>query len=411
MPPFEEIIGMARHVEPYTVITRPPSEYWYYKLGGWKSYRSTGIRIVYDKSGRPKNRREAERFAIERSRAEEILTKAQSLRDYLQPFFVWDQCPHIARMLADGKRYTESFATQQRRRIEMHVFTDEIAECKLSSLRPGDFEDWKARLLKKKIGKRTINMTLSAVRTAIREGLHRRDPAVKFDPTAGVGSIHHEAQIRGIFTLEELKALLNDRDVWKSDRELNATMHRPNHDYVGIPSNDFWVFALALFCTGERPSAWRALRWRDIDGDVVHFRQTKTTSGRQVPIIPELAAALTEMREDGVRVADDDLIWCYRNGKPYGKTWFRARFAMALEHAGVSEQDADGNPRTPYSFKHSLITHLIDAGVDEVLVREYVGHSHGYGMTRVLTPVQARYKRRQAERLREILPAIQELLS
>lgn len=73
--------------------------------------------------------------------------------------------------------------------------------------------------------------------------------------------------------------------------------------------------------------------------------------------------------------------------------------------------DSGGRRRTPYSFKDSLITHLMDSGADEVLVREYVGHSHGYGQNRILTPVQSRYKHARVERMRELLPAIGGLFS
>jgi len=80
-----------------------------------------------------------------------------------------------------------------------------------------------------------------------------------------------------------------------------------------------------------------------------------------------------------------------------------------MKRAGFPEKDAEGRKRVPYSLKHSLITHLIDAGADEVLVREFVGHSHGYGTSRILTRVQATYKHRQAERLREILPWVERI--
>lgn len=401
--------GMPRHAEPYTVIDRPPSPYWYYKLAGWSGYRSTGIVIERNRSGKPTNRREAERFAIDQARAEAVQSRPVTLREYLAPFYGPD-CPHVARVRADGKRYSDKFRDSQRRRIELHVLPDAIANAKVNDLTPGDWEDWKQRRVKAGTGARTINGTLAAVRTAIREGLHRRDPHLKYDPTAGVGSIRETPEMRGIFTVAETRALLSSADVWLSDRRVEAASGRRNYIPAGMSAEGYRLYALALYSTGERPSAWLQVRWGDINDDVVTFRQTKTAVNRAVPMVPELAQGLAAYREDGVRVADDDFIWCYGNGAPYERGFLRKRFPAAMRHAGLPPTDADGNVRTPYSLKHSLITHLIDAGVDEVLVREYVGHSHSYGTSRVLTPVQARYKRRQAERLREILPAISALL-
>lgn len=397
---------MPRHPEPYTVIDRPPSPYWYYKLAGWSGYRSTGIRIERNRSGKPTNRREAERYAIDQARVQ-ATQQRPTLREYLRPFYGPD-CPHVARVRADGRRYSDTFRDSQRRRLELHVLTDPIADQRIADLTPGDFEDWKQRRVKAGTGPRTINSTLAAVRTAIREGLHRRE--LRYDPTSGVGAIREKPQLRGIFSVEEIRALVLSADVWQSDRRTEAASGRRNYIPAGMSAEGYRLYALALYATGERPSAWLQVRWGDIDDDVVTFRQTKTAVNRAVPIVPELAKGLAAYREDGVRVADDDFVWCYGNGAPYGRGFLRKRFPAALRHAGLPLTDADGNVRTPYSLKHSLITHLIDAGVDEVLVREYVGHSHSYGTSRVLTPVQARYKRRRAERLREILPAISALL-
>lgn len=208
---------MPRNPEPYTVIERS-SPYWYYKLAGWSGYRSTGIRIERNRSGKPTNRREAERYAIDQARA--LATHQRpTLREYLRPFY-GPACPHVARVRADGRRYSDAFRDSQRRRIELHVLSDPIADQRIADLAPGDWEDWKQRRVREGVGARTINGTLAAVRTAIREGLHRRD--LRYDPTSGVGAIRERPQTRGVFSVVEIRALLRSADVWQSDRQTQA---------------------------------------------------------------------------------------------------------------------------------------------------------------------------------------------
>ena len=131
---------------------------------------------------------------------------------------------------------------------------------------------------------------------------------------------------------------------------------------------------------------------------------------RVIPVARQLREALEELRELSVRIADDDPVFAHEAGQRRTKTWYRKRFAHMMEELEIPAEDPEGNRRRPYSLKHSLITHLIDEGADPVLVREYVGHSHAHGEGRALTAVQSRYKARQTERLRELVPAIENLL-
>lgn len=57
---------MPRNAELWSVIDRG-SGYWYYKLEGWKNYRTTKIRVRYNAKHRPTNEKEAERFAIDQA--------------------------------------------------------------------------------------------------------------------------------------------------------------------------------------------------------------------------------------------------------------------------------------------------------------------------------------------------------
>ena len=47
-----------------------------------------------------------------------------TLREYIQPFYLWDRCPHIGRLREEGKSISESYAAKQSRRMETYLCTD-----------------------------------------------------------------------------------------------------------------------------------------------------------------------------------------------------------------------------------------------------------------------------------------------
>lgn len=396
---------MGRRSEAYTVIdSKPP--YWYYKLAGWSRYKSTGIRIRTTRSGKPTNRREAEEFAREEWERHKIGRGGvqPTLREMLEPYFDYDRCPHVARVLADNKHYSRDHAASQRKRVEMYVLTDPVADEDAIEVTPGDIEDWKQRLLSRKVGARTINMTLSAVQTAYREEIHRDPARFRYDPTASVSAVSHQSDERGIYTLEELRRMFGSPEPWGYTKQHKGTAG------VELSTLQAYAFALAFFQLGERPSALLRLDWGDVSEGTVTFSQTKTHRPRTVPLPAQLSDALEELREDAVRIGPSDPVFGYEDGRRRGYTWFSKRWRHMMKALKLPENDSDGCKRTPYSLKHSLITHLIDAGEDEILVREWVGHAHTHGEHRVLTAAQSRYKRRQTQRLAQLRPSIERLL-
>jgi integrase len=405
---------MARHTEPYTVTTRGGRKFWYYKLAGWSTYKSTGIRVKWSKSGEAINHRQAMEFA--RERWEESLAGAPdetTVSELCAPYFIWEdgeapRCPHIARVLADKKEYTRQWAYWQRRRLEKHVMQDELGDIVARELTPGRIEDWKRRKLSEGVGARTLNMTLQALSTVFREEIHRDPHQFTVDPTATVSAVATESERQGYFTLEEVRTIFASRGPFGYSGRGVRFIPKNSREML---AQSAYTFHLAIFCTGERPSNILSWNWEDIEEDTVRIRRPKDRrKERTIPIARQLREALGELRELSVRIADDDPVFADEAGQRRTKTWYRKRFAHMMDDLELAAEDPEGNRRRPYSLKHSLITHLIDEGADPVLVREYVGHSHAHGEGRVLTAVQSRYKARQTERLRELVPAIEELL-
>jgi len=408
---------MARRKKQYSVITRKGSPYWQYRLEGWTGYKPSPI-LIKLRSGEPRNKSEAEEWAAEewrRKGGKEQGKHGKTLREFLAPFFIPGLCPHMARVLSDTGRYSTKWAKEQRRRLDMYILADDIADIEIEKLRPGHFEDFKQRLrvteFSRPVGKdkerkyvlsnRTVNIIVGTLKTAIAEGYHRGE--IDSNPTVGVRKIREDPEETGIFTPEEVRRIITEPELFT-----------PPTRYYGVvrgrqPEHLAYVFLTVLALVGERPNAILSLRWGDIEGDVLSFSQTKTTQGRIVPVPRFVATLLEQLKDTAVRTDPEDWVFGYEDGTQCSRTWYLKRFNAMMKRAGFPEKDAEGRKRVPYSLKHSLITHLIDAGADEVLVREFVGHSHGYGTSRILTRVQATYKHRQAERLREILPWVERI--
>lgn len=287
-----------------------------------------------------------------------------SLGEYLQPFFVWERCPHVARLRGEGKRISKQHAKHQRSLIDRYILTDPLADKPVKAIRRGDVLDFRQRLIAL-AGPRTVNSAMTVLKSCIKEGIFRED--LEKDPTIGVGNIRYEKRQSGIFSAAELLDLSP------------PTGPGPWEDLQG-----YCAFLVAATC-GLRRGELLALRWKDIDFEelAVHVEQAwkdeteigepKWGQRRTVPLPTCTAAKLKELRADSIHVLPDSLVLCYEDGSRLGATWFTKRFARAMAVAGVDTQ-ARG-PR-PHSFRHSLNTLLRDAGYSDEKIRAAMGWSN-----------------------------------
>lgn len=325
---------------------------WYYKLPDIKHYLSTGHTT----------RRAAENYVVD------ILNKERAsvpcyytFQKYAIPFFDRDRCPHIRRLREEGKSITHRHAKIQRQRLVKHILSDPFAGKRLSEITRADVLDLRTRLLTKN-APATVNKVIGIVKVIFREALYREE--ISRDPTAGVGKIKERRKERGIFTSEELRALFPDYGYgpW-----------RDVHDYT--------CFYLAAV-TGLRRGEILALRWRYINferqvlivseawkgGDEID--PPKWDHNRLVPLSPRTIDKLLQLQTASIRIAPDDFVFCYDNGSHFSETWWRKRFCMALERAGIDHQ---ARHLTPHSFRHTINTIVRDSGHDPAKIRAVLG--------------------------------------
>lgn len=157
-----------------------------------------------------------------------------------------------------------------------------------------------------------------------------------------------------------------------------------------------YIPVLLALSTGMRRSEILALRWSDIDLQTGHihvsrslegtsphtlrFKDTKSGSGRLVPL-PQIATdALRRHREEQARhirslrdeLGDDayqdfDLVCCHPDGRPIVPNYFSQLFRGLTAKAGISI--------TFHGLRHSHATFLLTANVHPKIVQERLGHS------------------------------------
>ena len=92
--------------------------YWYYKTEDMTGYKSTG----------EKNKTKAE-AVVAKLRLRKIAGKKNQLfKDYAEPFFDWERCPHVLRLKAEGKHIGERYCHSERVLLEQYVFSSSLGK-------------------------------------------------------------------------------------------------------------------------------------------------------------------------------------------------------------------------------------------------------------------------------------------
>ena len=165
------------------------------------------------------------------------------------------------------------------------------------------------------------------------------------------------AIVRGIFALAVERYDLED-DVsiaFKRAKTRRATSEQisfyPPEEVMRLVAHaaneqDAALFLTAAF-TGLRASELRGLRWRSVDfaGSLLHVERGFTDEGgedlpksyrvRSVPLMPQVALALTGLRRREYFTDDDELVFVNEVGDVLGYDSLVRRYRTAQKHAGV----------------------------------------------------------------------------
>ncbi len=327
--------------------------FWYYE----------GLRRKTKSSGK-NNKYEAKIYAEEYLKTRYQIRPGMTLGEYAEPYFDYDRCPHIRRVLDDGRSITKRYARLQRQTMIKYLFADPFINMPVNQIRRADIIDFRSRLIKI-AGSRTVNRVIGILKIIFKEGIFREE--LDRDPTLGIGDIKYEKKIKGTFTLSELQQLFPD-DTY----------------YPWSDLQDYTCFLLVA-STGMRRGEILALPWRNVDLQNGYVKIDQAWKGEgelgkpkweHVRVTPfllfsdKVISSLQLLYEESIRTNPDDLVFCYDSGERFGETWWKKHFNKALDNLKI---DRRGRLLSPHSFRHTLNTLLRDAGKDPAKIRKVLG--------------------------------------
>jgi len=218
-----------------------------------------------------------------------------------------------------------------------------------------------AHLTRKKLNKRSIARSLSAVRSLYKY-LHRSEQ-VDVNPARGVNSPKQDKYLPGYLDRAQIELLFQSAELKAREGKFSDVRN---------------AAILELFySTGMRLSELRGINRMDID---LLSQQVKVRGkGRKERIIPigdhaQLALRNYESKRDellrGMRQAGDRTAFFLSNR---GKRISTRAIQNAVK--GFLEKFDESAGLSTHSLRHTFATHLLDAGADLRAVQELLGHA------------------------------------
>lgn len=289
-----------------------------------------------------------------------------TFREYSDKYFLWDECPHTQRLLAERRTIGKRHVDQMRSSLTRYVWNDPISSMMLRDLTRGAVIDFRTRIFnstktpKRKNGlPNAANKALRALKIVLSEAAYREDISV--NAAALVAPVRYDPKPQTILSAVQLRQIL-DLDLQPIDR----------------------VFFGLLAGTGMRSGELRALNWEKIQDDyrtieisatmkntVAHAESgpCKWGSNRTITAPDFLRTILRDWhRESKLRGPGDPVIYGKDNLR-VGQTWTKKHLNQILDLWGKSPE-----PRpTPHMIRHAVNTALLIAGVSPLPIAHCLG--------------------------------------
>jgi len=218
-----------------------------------------------------------------------------------------------------------------------------------------------AHLTRKKLNKRSIARSLSAVRSFYKY-LHRSEQ-VDVNPARGVNSPKQDKYLPGYLDRAQIELLFQSADLKAREGKFSDVRNS--------------AILELFYSTGMRLSELRGINRMDID---LLSQQVKVRGkGRKERIIPvgdhaQLALRNYESKRDELlrgmgQAADRTAFFLSNRGKRIS--------TRAIQNAvkGFLEKFDESAGLSTHSLRHTFATHLLDAGADLRAVQELLGHA------------------------------------
>lgn len=237
-----------------------------------------------------------------------------------------------------------------------------------------------AHLTRRKLAKRSIARSLSAVRSFY--GWMHRNEAVESNPARTVGSPKLERYLPGYLDRAQMDLLFQTVELKAQEGKFTDVRNR--------------AIIELFYSTGMRLSELRGINRTDLD---LLSQQVKVRGkGRKERIIPigdhaQIALRNYELKRDDlvrnlVTKPDRTAFFLSSRGKRISARGIQTAVSGFLDHI-----DEDAGLST-HSLRHTFATHLLDAGADLRAVQELLGHA-SISTTQI-------YTHTSVERLKEV---------
>lgn len=134
-----------------------------------------------------------------------------------EQFLDWQCCPHINRLIEEGKSITKRYAAIQRGSLLKIILPSNLSLLKLNEVKPSHIIDFRASLSKLSLASSTVNKIMNALKEIFHEFSYRED--LPYNPTLDVGIVKEYRKERGVLTVDELKLLfpLDYLKIWTNE--------------------------------------------------------------------------------------------------------------------------------------------------------------------------------------------------
>lgn len=144
------------------------------------------------------------------------------------------------------------------------------------------------------------------------------------------------------------------------------------------------LFVLLLAVTGMRVGEAMALRWVDFKAERLELsinhtiyrqklKQPKTESSRRpLRLVPAIAGLLVAHRQQAAFAADEDFIFCRKDGRPLNHSALRNHLGKAMKAVGIEQIKGQHGF---HIFRHSAGTLIYRKSRDLKLVQGTLGHA------------------------------------
>ena len=253
--------------------------------------------------------------------------------------------------------------------LSNHILNTELQHMKLAKINKKVITKWKTELWQKDLKTSTKNNAIKELNTLLNYGV--KIGYIHVNPLKGIGKFKD-----AYFEMDQEKMQYYTSEQFQRFIAV-ARGHREN--FIG---DACYIFFLLAFYTGMRKGELNALKWSDIDEDIIHVRRSicqkvkgyeetppkNKASYRSLKIPQKILTELKQYRAELIKAYGDIDFRVCGGLKPIADSTLEKRNKQYSEEAGLHHIRI-------HDFRHSHASLLINSGINIMAISRRLGHS------------------------------------